>query len=183
MARGAVPSLAASVRRLSLTEYLVLALVAEGPTHGFAVARLVGPGETLGDIYRIPRPIVYRALDRLRDTELVHIDEVQSSPAGPQRTKYRITPAGRKTVDAWLARPVAHIRDIRTELLVKLVLLERSDRDIAALVEAQRQTLAPIVAALAEGDSGVGSDRVVRSWRHHSAEAALRFLDDLAADG
>ncbi|MBV9660178.1 MAG: PadR family transcriptional regulator [Acidimicrobiales bacterium] len=175
------PPVEASTPRLSLAEHIVLALVAEHATHGFAVARLVGPGATMGDIFRIPRPIVYRALDRLLAAELIEVDEVQPSPTGPQRTRYRISSAGREMVDAWLAVPVAHIRDIRTEFLVKLVLLERSGMDIDPLVGAQRRTLAPIIAALGERDPGRGFDRVVHSWRRQTALAALRFLDDLAA--
>jgi len=179
MASVEMHSLEPSGRRPSLTEYVVLALVGEHPVHGFGVARLVGPGALLGEIFRIRRPIVYRALERLLDADLVQVDAVQPSPAGPQRTRYRITPEGREALDTWLAMPVAHIRDIRTELLVKLVLLERSGRDIGPLVREQRETLSPIVAALREGDPGTGPDRVVRSWRRQSSQAALRFLDEL----
>ena len=169
-----------SARSLSLTENVVLALIGEGPTHGFAVARLVGPDHVIGRIFHIPRPIVYRAVDRLLAADLVQVDSVQPSSHGPQRTRYRITRVGRKAADTWLSTPVAHIRDIRTEFLVKLVLLERAGIDPAALVEAQRRIVAPIVTALEEQSSG-GADRVVSSWRYESAQAALRFLDNLLA--
>ena len=175
------PVVRASTRGLSLTENIVLALVGEGPTHGFAVARLVGADHVVGRIFRIPRPIVYRALDRLLAGGLVKVDGVQPSSQGPQRTRYRITRAGRKVAEAWLSTPATHIRDIRTEFLVKLVLLERTGVDATSVVQAQRRVVAPIVAAL-EGRSSGEADRVVSSWRYESAQAALRFLDKLLAD-
>lgn len=171
-----------STLRLSVAEHVVLALVAEGPTHGFAVARLVGKDDTLGQIFHIPRPIVYRALDRLLGARLVEVVDVQASSQGPRRTRYRITRAGRNAADAWLSAPVAHIRDIRTEFLLKLVLLERAEADARPLVGAQREVVAPIVASLGQRSSG-GSERVVNAWRYQTAQATLRFLDQLAGDG
>ena len=50
---------------MSLTEWLVLCLVSEQPTHGFAVARLLGPDGSMGQVWRVPKPVVYRALQLL----------------------------------------------------------------------------------------------------------------------
>lgn len=157
----------------------MLALVAEGPTHGFAVARVVGPDGSVGRVFRIPRPVVYRALDRLLACGLTAVDAVQASPQGPQRTRYRISRAGRRVVEEWLTSPVDHVRDMRTEFLTKLILLERAGSDIRPLVVAQRQVIAPIAAALGGQTSDRGADRVVSSWRYQTAQATLRFLDDL----
>ena len=52
-------------RSLNLTEWVVLALVAEGTTHGFDVARVLDDGGDLGRIWTVKRPLVYRALDSL----------------------------------------------------------------------------------------------------------------------
>jgi DNA-binding PadR family transcriptional regulator len=168
-----------STLRLSLAEHVVLALVGEGPTHGFAVARLLGEDDTLGQIFHVPRPMVYRALDRLMAARLVQVAEVEATSQGPRRTRYRITRTGRKEADTWLSTPVAHIRDIRTEFLLKLVLLERAEADVRPLVRAQREVVAPIVAALRQR-SPAGSYRVVNAWRYQTARATLRFLDQLA---
>ncbi|MFV0259098.1 MAG: PadR family transcriptional regulator, partial [Acidimicrobiales bacterium] len=53
------------VPELSLTEWVVLAVLAEAPTHGFAVAKELRPGTDLGRVITVHRPLVYRALDRL----------------------------------------------------------------------------------------------------------------------
>lgn len=181
MASRRSASAGSPVRPLSLAENIVLCLVAEGSTHGFAIARVVAADQDLGRIFHIPRPIVYRALERLLSADLVSVDGVQASPQGPQRTRYRITRAGRRAVDRWLGSPVAHIRDIRTEFLAKLVLLERAEVDDHPLIAAQREVVAPIVEALSRR-TGTGPDRVVDAWRYQTAQATLAFLDDLAGD-
>ncbi len=57
--------------QLATGEWAVLALVAEGPTHGFAVARALAPGGEVGRVWAMRRPLVYRTLDVLADRELV----------------------------------------------------------------------------------------------------------------
>ncbi len=76
---------------------------------------------------------------------------------GPNRTMLETTPAGREAVRGWLREPVEHVRDVRTVLLVKLLLLERRGVDRSSLVRDQRELLRPVAAAL--GDSGRRSDR------------------------
>src|SRR5262245_54564366 len=110
---------------LSLAEWIVLALVDEGPTHGFAVAALTAEDGAVGRAWHVPRPIVYRSIDRLTDHELIRLEATVASERGPQRAVVAATPAGHRACGLWLARPVAHIRDIRSELLVKLGLLAR----------------------------------------------------------
>ena len=48
------------------------------------------------------------------------------SSTGPQRMLLAPTPRGRQAFRRWLARPTVHVRDLRSELLIKLLLLERS---------------------------------------------------------
>jgi hypothetical protein len=44
----------------------------------------------------------------------------------------------------WLTRPVEHTRDVRSELLVKLALLDRAGKDPQPLLAAQREQLVPV---------------------------------------
>ena len=77
-----------------------------------------------------------------------------------------------------MATPAEHVRDVRTELLVKLALLERSGQDATPLLEAQRLVLQPIVAALAaQSEVARGFDKTVVLWRYETALAALRFVE------
>lgn len=161
-----------------LPEWTVLAVLREGPRHGFAIAALTADGGELGRVWQIPRPVIYRALSRLEETALVTPILVESGP-GPQRTLYAVTPGGRAAVERWLHEPVQHIRDIRSQLLMKLALLERAGADPRDLLGRQRALLEPIVAALA-AERREGFDGVLLAWRHSTASAALAFLDRIS---
>lgn len=159
------------VRTRTLTEWVVLGVLAEAPTHGFAVARLLGRGGDIGRVWSASRPLTYRAIDQLLADGLVV--PVRTEPgAGPQRTVHRPTPAGRRALRRWLDQPVEHFRDVRAELLVKLLLLERSGRSAVPLLEAQRAAFQPRFAEVAASPA---TDTVGR-WRQAQAEAIARFL-------
>jgi DNA-binding PadR family transcriptional regulator len=167
--------------RLSLTEWLVLCLVGEKPTHGFALGSLLGARGDLGRVWRVPRPVIYRSLHRLEALALTGPAGLEPSAVGPVRQLTRATAAGRAAAAAWLSRPAEHGRDIRTELLVKLALLDRAGADPADLLRAQHAQLAPIAAALDDRlDSAEGFDRTLTLWRRETMSATLRFLSALA---
>jgi DNA-binding PadR family transcriptional regulator len=166
--------------RLSLAEWLVLCLVCESPAHGFAITRVLAGDGDLGQIWRVPKPVIYRALQRLEAAGLVATVEIQPSTAGPARSLVDATKPGRRAATAWLTRPVIHNRDIRSELLVKLALLERAGADAAPLLTAQREKLEPVAEALhARLAEAAGFDRTVTLWRCETVAATLRFLDAL----
>jgi DNA-binding PadR family transcriptional regulator len=153
--------------RLSLAEWLVLCLVSEGPTHGFAVAGLLAQDGSLGQVWHVDKAVVYRAARRLKHLGLITVSEKQPSRLGPDRAQLQATPAGRQTAGRWLREPAGHPRDIRSELLVKLALLDRAGVDPRDLLRAQRGQLAPIAAALAsEMYTATGYDPVLAVWRH-----------------
>jgi PadR family transcriptional regulator AphA len=166
---------------MALPEWTVLVLLSQRPAHGFAVSQLTAPDGELGRIWRIPRPVVYRAIGRLVEAGLITPESVEPG-LGPQRTIYTVTPHGRQEGERWLSTPVEHVRDIRSQLLVKLALLYRADRDPADLIRRQRAALEPIArgtqAPSAEED---GFAEILQAWRRATAAAALGFLDEIAA--
>lgn len=165
---------------LSLAEWLVLCLICEQTTHGFALAALLGAEGEMGRVWRVPKPVVYRALQRLEHLGLVRTTEQQPSSRGPVRSLVDATPAGRDEAAAWLNRPAGHNRDVRSELLVKLALLARRDGDPQPLLEAQRDQLIPVACALHDRlDAAAGFDRTLVLWRCETMAATLRFLDAL----
>ena len=168
---------------LSLAEWTVLALISEGPTHGFAISQITAPGGDLGRIWHIPKPVVYRSIGRLEEAGLVAPKTVEPG-RGPQRTIYQVTPAGRKAAAAWLDTPVEHVRDVRSQLLIKLALLDRAGTDATGLLRRQKAILQPIASAIAtERPPGRGFDATLLAWRRATAAAALSFLDDITPSG
>jgi PadR family transcriptional regulator AphA len=167
---------------LSVTEWAVLALVAEQPTHGFAVSKELGPDGDLGRIWTVPRPLVYRALAVLEHDGLVEPAGEEAGTRGPARTRLRATRRGRAAVDRWLRTPVEHVRDLRTQLLLRLRLLDRRGGDMRALADAQLHCLRPILASLQEQVRATeGFDHLLAAWRYESAEAAARVLEEVVA--
>jgi DNA-binding PadR family transcriptional regulator len=166
---------------MALAEWTVLALISQRPAHGFAVAQLTAPDGELGRIWRIPRPVVYRAIGRLVEAGLITPESVEPG-LGPQRTIYTATGAGRQEAERWLSAPVEHVRDIRSHLLIKLALLHRAGRDPADLLKRQRAALEPIAHAMQAADAERdGFDAILLAWRRATAAAALGFLDDVSA--
>jgi DNA-binding PadR family transcriptional regulator len=164
--------------RLTLAEWVVLCLVCEAPSHGFALVRMLADDGELGQVWRVPKPVIYRALQRLETEKLLVTVDIQPSHEGPDRTLVDATRAGRKAAKAWLARPASHTRDIRSELLIKLALLDRADEDPGPLLEAQREQLVPVSDALHQRlISATGFERTMILWRSETVAATLRFLD------
>jgi len=161
----------------SLTEHVVLAVLGEGAAHGFAIARELSPRREIGRACTVRRPLVYRALDRLVASGLAATRGTEPGEAAPRRTVFRITPRGRSALDRWLEQPVDHVRDLRIEFLLKVLLLRRGGRTTRPLVEAQRDALAGTLAALRRG---TGDDEI-DLWRRHNAAAVAAFLDELLA--
>jgi len=167
---------------LSPGEWAVLGAVAEGPTHGFAVAQLLAPEGALGRVWTLGRPLVYQALQKLTHLGLVVNRSTERSDRGPVRTIVAVTPSGRKEVRRWLAEPVDHVRDVRSLLLLKLALLDRSGGDPRPLLDAQRRQLLPRLAALErQRQEASGFDSVLAEWRLASSQATLAFLDAITA--
>ena len=161
----------------SLTEYAVLGLLAEGPTHGFAISKALQPDTEVGRVITVRRPLVYRALDRLVDTGLAAPAHTEPGAAGPNRVIHRVTHPGKRRLDSWLASPVGHVRDMRIEFQLKLALLQRLDRSPLQLVVLQRRALDPTLAAL-EVPSSETVDHL-ELWRRHNAAAAASYLESL----
>ena len=169
-------------KRLSLTEWLVLCLVSERPTYGFAICVLLARDSSLGQIWHVHKAVVYRAVKRLDRLGLITVSQKEPSNRGAGRAQLQVTPEGRQAAEQWLRRPAGHPRDTRSELLVKLALLDRAGVDPRSLLRAQRRPLTPIADALARKmDAATGHDYVVARWRHESILAMLRSLDALLA--
>jgi DNA-binding PadR family transcriptional regulator len=165
---------------LTRSEWIVLSLVCEGPTHGNAVSRLLGADGELGRIWRVPKSMVYRSLDRLSDFGLARFAGEETTHQGPVRFLIEATEAGQAAAVSWQHLPVQHTRDIRSELLIKLALLDRSGADPHELLVAQHALLTPLADALRDRlATATGFDRTLLLWRYETASAAVRFLDGL----
>ena len=160
-----------AARPRSLTEWVVLGLIAERPTHGFALARLLARGGEVGRVWAATRPLTDRAIDQLAADGFIEPVRTEVG-AGPPRTVHRATATGRRALRRWLSQPVAHPREVRAELLVKLLLLERAGKPTGPLLAAQREAFAEVLEVTRRASA---QDSVSR-WRAEQAAAIDRFL-------
>lgn len=160
---------------LGLTEGVCLGLIATGHRHGWSMVRELAPDGELGRIWSVSRPLTYRALDQLSERGL--IERTGSEPGGGRkRTLLAITPRGRRAVRSWAMTPAAHLRDVRSEFLVKYELCGRLGMNRLALVDVQIEALQPIMAAIASRSP----QSIVDLWRSESSAAISRVLDELS---
>jgi DNA-binding PadR family transcriptional regulator len=168
---------------LTAGEWAVLALLAEAPTHGFAIAKAMAPEGEVGRIWSVRRPLVYRAVETLSAMGLVRPAGTVPSRSGPQRTVLEATPTGKRTLTRWLRQPVAHVRDARSLLMLKLLFLTRRDADLEPLLTAQRQHFATLADRLTgAADEAEGFDRALLLWRLESTAASIRFVETMLGE-
>ena len=155
-----------------------------GRRHAFALVKALAADGELGRIWSVPTPVVYRAVNTLRDTGLIEAIGEERSDAGPPRTLPGHHTRRQAALEVWLRTPVAHMREVRGELLLKLALLASMRESAAQLVKAQLRIFAPIMEGLeaqASRDDREGNfDLTLARWRLENARAVMRFLAELA---
>ena len=167
---------------LSLRQWPVLCIACEKPTYGFAIARLLSREGSLGQVWQVSKPAVYRAIVRLEQLGLVQATGQEPTKVGPDRSLVTATRTGRQAARMWLRTSVAHGRDIRSELMIKLALLARAGDDPQDLLSRQRAAFGPLAAALADQvHNTTGMDRTLALWRHEMMSATTQFLDQAAS--
>jgi DNA-binding PadR family transcriptional regulator len=157
-----------------LARDVVLALVVSRPRHGWALHEELAPDGEIGRAWTLSRQLVYRAIDSLVDAGLVR-RAAPKDGGGADRVVITATAAGKRTAAAWLETPVEHLRDARTELVLKVMLRERFGLPVAPFITAQRATFEPLIAAIEKSPAVTPVDM----WRRESASSVKRFLTRL----
>jgi len=164
----------------SLPEWAALGLLCEGPRHGWAIAEELAPTGAVGHVHSSTRPLTYRALTQLREAGLVEARGTAPSDVGPARTTLGASARGRAAFKRWLGTPVLHVRDLRSELMLKLLFHERAGIDASALVQKQAEVLTQTEHALErQADGTNGFERTLALWRLSVARGAAAFVDAL----
>ncbi|MBV9592965.1 MAG: PadR family transcriptional regulator [Actinobacteria bacterium] len=158
----------------------MLSLISERDTHGFAVASLTAHDAEIGQLWFVSQPMVYRSITQLAERGLIEAVGVEEGDRGPQRVVYRATRSAKSAVTHWLNAPVPHLRDLRADFVIKLVLLHRRGASPTKLIERQRAIVDETAAALkVRARSTESLDRAIFEWRQDTAKAARRLLDAL----
>jgi PadR family transcriptional regulator AphA len=172
-----------STEDLTFTEWAVLGFIAESDTHGFSIAKLFTPDGEAGKVWTVARPLVYRAIDTLITAGYVRNLGSVPGAGGPRRTLIGVTPSGTAALAAWLDTPIEHVRDARSHLLMKLLLIQRRGGSMHAFARRQRATLEGMTEGLERQlAEASGFDITILRWRLSSVQALDRFLDGLSSN-
>lgn len=166
-------------QQLLLGEWACLGILYPAPTHGFAIAARLKPSGDVGRVWSLSRPLTYRSLEQLTTREYVHAIGEEPGIAGGNRTILAATRTGRAQLRKWLATPVVHLRDLRSELLLKMVIAGICEIDLTTMLERQRTHIRQMSVTLAAQANSSDAVDVVALWRSESSQAALRFLDQV----
>lgn len=163
---------------LLLGEWACLGSIVHKPTHGFALSHLLAPSGDIGRIWSLSRPLTYRAVDQLLARQFIEARTEEQGIAGGSRTILAATRSGKSAFRTWVTTPVPHLRALRSELLLKIVLAQRCGLSTETLLIEQERLVKHIRSGLSEQLRATPDDLVLR-WRLRSAEGASKFLDDL----
>jgi PadR family transcriptional regulator AphA len=165
---------------LLLGEWACLGVLYQGKAHGFAVAARLKPGGDIGRVWSLSRALTYRSLEQLEARTFVCAVGTEPGIAGGSRRLLAATRLGRSRLRSWLRTPVAHLRDLRSELLLKLLLAEQCGIDLSAMLTEQRLIVQRQCDAYTwRARQMEPAPDVVALWRREHAAAALRFLDQI----
>ncbi|MGA0118224.1 MAG: TOBE domain-containing protein [Ilumatobacteraceae bacterium] len=151
-----------------------LALLRYGLDHGYVIAQEFASDGDVGVVLTVSRPVVYRELAALESRGLM-TSRAARGVRGQAKKTLKLTAAGNKALDRWLEEPVTHIREMRTEFLLKVLMREKLQMEVAPFVSAQREALADVTTTLAKSRE----QSLVTAWRREQARAVVRFLDEL----
>ena len=157
-----------------LARDVVLALIVEQPRHGWAIQEELTPNGSIGRAWTLSRQLVYRAIDTLETDGLVKRAKPKDGGGG-DKVVISPTAKGKSHAQKWLDEPVAHLRDARTELVLKMMLRERAGLPSKNYLARQQETFAPLIRAIESSPAKTPVDM----WRHESASAVKRYLTRL----
>ena len=133
---------------------VILGLLAHGPRSGYEIKAVVDRSTRF--FWAASYGQIYPELRRLEREGMV---EGESAPSGRRaRRIYRLTPAGRAELEAWLVSPLATV-ELRDENLLRLFFADALPRDEALLLlEGRRQGHEELLEVLHAIDARPGDD-------------------------
>lgn len=91
----ATPAQSANQTRLTISDLVILSLLAERPMHGYEVNATLEE-RNIRDWAPVSRPQIYYSLSKLTDLKLIRVTETGSPAAGPERRVMQTTARGRE---------------------------------------------------------------------------------------
>jgi len=169
---------------LTPTAYAILGLLRGRPMHGYEIAQHFKPEADLGQVVAADMSTIYTFLKDLQEHGLIRGERVTVG-ARPPRTVFSLTAEAEPLFLAWLRRPVARMREIRLDFLLKLYFTQQlGAAEARTLVKAQiaacRSYLERQQASTKDLDPASFESLVLES-KLTAAESMLDWLNRIAA--
>jgi PadR family transcriptional regulator AphA len=166
---------------LTPAEYAILGLVHQRPVHGYQIAQEMAPDSGLGLICPLQRSNVYFLLGNLERRGLIEVEQRRDDALSP-KTVLKATAAGRRAFKSWIWQPIARLREVRLDFLLKAYFLRDAEPEsILRLLEAQVDFCRRYLGewhALAESAAPQSFDQVVIEAKLAAAQGTLDWLLD-----
>src|SRR5215470_17489576 len=104
---------------LTPTAYAILGLLRERSMHGYEIAQHFKPEEDLGQVVPADMSTIYTFLKDLQEHGLIRGQQVTVG-ARPPRKVFSLADNAESFFLEWLRRPVARMREVRLDFLLKL---------------------------------------------------------------
>ncbi|MCS6925765.1 MAG: PadR family transcriptional regulator [Candidatus Binatia bacterium] len=168
---------------LTPTAYAILGLLREHPMHGYEIAQHFKPEADLGQVAPADMSTIYTFLKDLQEHGLI-VGKRETVGARPPRTVFSLAGEAEALFLEWVQRPVARLREVRLDFLLKLYFAQQlGTAQARALVDAQieicqayleRQKTSMRALAPHSFESFVMESKLT------AAESTLRWLERLA---
>ncbi|NCO59753.1 MAG: hypothetical protein COZ70_15180 [Deltaproteobacteria bacterium CG_4_8_14_3_um_filter_51_11] len=99
------------------TDFVILGTLIPGERHGYEIMRFLE--SALEGAWRVSTSQLYVLLKRMEQEGLV-VSRSEAQDIRPSKRVFHVTPLGRDAFEAWVNRPVPHVRDLRMEFICKL---------------------------------------------------------------
>jgi DNA-binding PadR family transcriptional regulator len=121
------------------SEFALLGLLYEKPTHGYELHKQITDPEGIGMIWRIKMSNLYAQLEKLEHRGYI-TGEMHPGDTHPNRMEYSITKDGKFAFESWLETTVKHPRDFRQDFMARyFYLLKYYPEKVSELVQKQRE--------------------------------------------
>ena len=169
---------------LTPTAYDILGLLRERPMHGYEIAQHFVPDADLGQVTPADISTIYTFLKDLQEHGLIR-GKRETVGARPPRTVFSLTEDAETLFLEWVRRPVARVREVRSDFLLKLYFAQRLGPAISkVLVKGQIgacQKYLERQRASVRGLEPTSFEALVSESKLTAAESVLAWLKRVAA--
>jgi PadR family transcriptional regulator AphA len=161
-------------------EPALLGFLRDGPLHGYDLHKQVT--QQLGPVWHLGLSQMYAILKEYERRGWIKIIVV-AQDSRPARKMLKLTPAGRRAFDAWLAQSARGLREFRVDFFARLYFARAAGRPaLRQFLQHQIAATSQERAALEHHAAASEFGNVVRSFRLAQLDTILEWLETYRAE-